>query len=75
MTSSSERRESATTDQQPTKARAAVTPIMSAFDYDGVTLFPSRFRDQMLRARDVYFGVPNDDWGEEVKAVGEPAAV
>src|SRR3954469_9540302 len=34
---------------------------MNTFDYDGVTLLPSRFRDQMLLAREVYFGVPNDD--------------
>src|SRR5688572_14543362 len=61
MTASSERRESTTTDQNPTVARAAVTPIMNTFDYDGVTLLPSPFRDQMLRAREVYFGVPNDD--------------
>ncbi|MGH8008833.1 MAG: beta-L-arabinofuranosidase domain-containing protein, partial [Candidatus Binatia bacterium] len=39
----------------------AVTPTLHPFDYDGVTLLPSPFREQMERAREVYFGVPNDD--------------
>ena len=60
MTAPTERRES-TTDQNPSMARAAVSPIMNTFDYDGVTLLPSRFQEQMLQAREVYFGVPNDD--------------
>ena len=60
MTAPTDRRES-TTDRNASMARAAVSPIMNTFDYDGVTLLPSRFRDQMLQAREVYFGVPNDD--------------
>src|SRR5918994_6756024 len=44
-----------------TIGRAAVSPVLSTFEYDGVTLLPSRFREQMERAREVYFGVPNDD--------------
>jgi DUF1680 family protein len=42
-------------------APAAVTPTLHPFDYDGVTLLPSPFQEQMERAREVYFGVPNDD--------------
>lgn len=53
--------ESTTMNQDPAMARAAVTPILNTFDYDGVTLLPSHFQEQMLRAREVYFGVPNDD--------------
>src|SRR5215213_10442086 len=61
MTSSTERRELTTADQNPSITESAVSPIMNTFDYDGVTLLPSRFQEQMLRAREVYFGVPNDD--------------
>jgi hypothetical protein len=31
------------------------------FDYDGVRLLPSMFQAQVERARDVYYGIPNDD--------------
>jgi hypothetical protein len=41
--------------------RAAVSPVLSTFEYDGVTLLPSRFVEQMARARAVFFGLPNDD--------------
>jgi DUF1680 family protein len=41
--------------------RAAVTPTLNAFEYEGVTLLPSRFQEQVARAREVYFGLPNDD--------------
>jgi len=34
---------------------------ISAFDYDGVRLGKSRWRDQYQRGRDFYFGVSNDD--------------
>jgi DUF1680 family protein len=44
-----------------TIGRAAVGPVLSTFEYDGVTLLPSRFQEQMARAREVYFGLPNDD--------------
>ena len=50
----------ATTDQQ-SKTRAAVNTVLHTFEYDGVTLLPSRFQEQMARAREVYFGLPNDD--------------
>jgi uncharacterized protein len=40
---------------------AAAATVLSTFDYDGVRLLPGRLLDQVLRARDVYFGVPNDD--------------
>src|SRR5215207_1567624 len=51
----------ATTAGAVSASRAAVQPSLHTFDYDGVTLLPSRFREQMERAREVYFGVPNDD--------------
>lgn len=41
--------------------RAAVSSVLSTFEYDGVTLLPGRFQEQMARAREVYFGLPNDD--------------
>ena len=41
----------------PMKGRQA----LSYFDYRGVTLRPSRFRDQMLYARDFYFNMSDDD--------------
>src|SRR5215207_2732064 len=61
MTAPTERRESTTTTQDAAMARSAVTPTLHTFDYDGVTLLPSHFQEQMLRAREVYFGVSNDD--------------
>jgi uncharacterized protein len=39
----------------------SVRPRLETFEYDGVRLLPGRARDQVLRARDVYFSVPNDD--------------
>jgi uncharacterized protein len=41
--------------------RFAVNPVLTAFDYDGVTLLPSRFQEQVERAREIYFNLPNDD--------------
>ncbi len=42
-------------------SRLAVPPGLHQFEYDGVTLLPGPFQEQMTRAREVYFGVPNDD--------------
>ena len=50
-----------TTTNQQTNTPAAVTPIRHTFDYDGITLLPSRFQEQVARAREVYYGLPNDD--------------
>ncbi|HEU5430362.1 MAG TPA: beta-L-arabinofuranosidase domain-containing protein, partial [Thermomicrobiales bacterium] len=41
--------------------RAAVNPMLTAFDYEGVTLLPGRFQAQAARTREVYFGLPNDN--------------
>ena len=38
-------------------ARAVLHP----FGYEGVRLLPGRLRDQAVRARDVYYAIPNDD--------------
>src|SRR5215470_10560235 len=38
-----------------------IAPKLQTFDYDGVRLLPSRFRDQVDRAREVYGAIPNDD--------------
>jgi uncharacterized protein len=38
-----------------------VPAVLTAFDYDGVRLLRGRAADQVERARDVYFSVPNDD--------------
>jgi len=40
---------------------AHVETFLSTFDYDGVRLLPGRLRDQVLRAREVYHSVPNND--------------
>ncbi len=34
---------------------------LQSFDYYGVRLLDSRFRQQMLQARDLYFNMSNDD--------------
>jgi DUF1680 family protein len=51
----------ATTVNGTTERQAAVTPVLRTFDYDGVTLLHSRFKEQIERAREVYFNLPNDD--------------
>ncbi len=51
----------ATTDSGAAASRPAVSPSLHQFEYDGVTLLPGPFQEQMMRAREVYFGVPNDD--------------
>ena len=61
MTSTASQRHEATDGVNGAFARGAVSPTLSTFDYDGVTLLPSRFQEQMERARDVYFNLPNDD--------------
>jgi len=38
-----------------------IAPKLQPFDYDGVRLLPSRFKDQVERAREVYGAIPNDD--------------
>ncbi len=47
------------------RAFAAVPPArpqkLQAFDYRGVTLLDSRFKDQMTYARNLFFNLPNDD--------------
>ena len=35
--------------------------VLSTFEYDGVRLLPGRLRDQILRTREVYYSVPDDD--------------
>lgn len=55
------RRVTDTAQRETSTGRAAVSPVLNAFDYDGVTLLPSRFREQVERASEVYFGLPNDD--------------
>jgi uncharacterized protein len=35
--------------------------VLNTFEYDGVRLLPSRLQQQALRARDVYYSLPNDD--------------
>jgi DUF1680 family protein len=40
---------------------AHVETVLNTFDYDGVRLLPGRFRDQVLRAREVYYSVSDDD--------------
>ena len=35
--------------------------VLSAFEYDGVRLLPSRWGDQARRAREIYCAIPNDD--------------
>jgi uncharacterized protein len=53
---------------------APVTIRLKTFDYQGVRLLDSRWRQQVQLARDYYFGLPNDDilhgWR---KAAGLPA--
>jgi DUF1680 family protein len=61
MTNTASQRLEAIDGRSGAFARAAVNPTMATFDYDGVTLHPSRFQEQMERARDVYFNLPNDD--------------
>jgi DUF1680 family protein len=62
MTEASTREQGTTLDSRdPAMKRAAVTPTLNAFEYEGVTLLPSRFQEQVARAREVYFGLPNDD--------------
>jgi long-chain acyl-CoA synthetase len=43
----------------------------------GVNIYPSEIEGEMLKhpavADVAVFGIPNEDWGEEVKAVVEPA--
>src|SRR3954452_11940026 len=58
MSTTSEHRISAASSDV---AQPAVEPVLNTFEYDGVTLLPSRFREQMEQAREVYFGLPNDD--------------
>ena len=38
-----------------------IAPKLQTFDYDGVRLLPSRFREQVERACEVYGAIPNDD--------------
>src|SRR5690242_16212849 len=38
-----------------------ITPKLQSFDYDGVRLLPSRVREQVERACEVYGTIPNDD--------------
>lgn len=38
-----------------------VTRKVELFDYSGVKLLPSRFKDQYESARDLFFNIPNDD--------------
>src|SRR5215469_5614422 len=38
-----------------------LAPKLQTFEYDGVRLLPSRFKDQVDRAREVYGAIPNDD--------------
>lgn len=48
--------------------------LLMPFDYDGVRLLPSRFRDQVERAQAVYGAVPNDDILQGFRrAAGHPA--
>ncbi len=48
-------------DGNGTAEQAAVSPTLNAFEYDGVTLLPGRLQEQVAHAREVYFGLPNDD--------------
>lgn len=59
-----------TLDPHATAPASPVTPtapptgpavILRPFDYSGVTLLESRWRDQLLAGRDYYFAVPDDD--------------
>jgi len=43
------------------KPASAVSLALETFDYQGVTLRPSRWQKQYAAARDYYLGVPNDD--------------
>ncbi|HLW48140.1 MAG TPA: beta-L-arabinofuranosidase domain-containing protein [bacterium] len=45
---------------EPSAARHAGT-VLDTFEYDGVRLLPGRVHDQVVRARDVYFSLSNDD--------------
>jgi uncharacterized protein len=38
-----------------------IKPKLETFEYDGVRLLPSRFKEQVDRAREVYGAIPNDD--------------
>src|SRR5262249_38951656 len=38
-----------------------IKPRLETFEYDGVRLLPSRFKDQVDRACEVYRAIPNDD--------------
>ena len=38
-----------------------VSPVLGTFEYNGVRLLPSMFQAQVAHARDVYFGLSNDD--------------
>src|SRR5690242_2468618 len=38
-----------------------IKPKLQPFEYDGVRLLPSRFKEQVDRARKVYGAIPNDD--------------
>jgi len=49
---------------EKTSGHAATTMtrvVLEPFEYEGVRLLPSRFQEQAAQARDVYYGVPNDD--------------
>ena len=62
MSNASELRQSAAPSGRNADAtRSTVEPVLHPFDYDGVALLSGRFQEQVARARDVYFGVPNDD--------------
>jgi hypothetical protein len=61
MNSAASRRDLAADGKGTAFQHAAVSPTMATFDYDGVTLLPSRFQAQMERARDIYFNLPTDD--------------
>ena len=52
----------------------APAPLLRPFDYDGVRLLPSRFADQVERARDTYSNAPDDDFLRGFReAAGRPA--
>jgi DUF1680 family protein len=38
-----------------------IEPKLEPFEYEGVRLLPSRFKDQVERAREVYGAIPNDN--------------
>jgi hypothetical protein len=52
---------SANAAQAPANSSASGRGVLQPFDYEGVRLLKSRWREQVQQARDYYFRLPDDD--------------